>query len=410
MAASNMYRHSAQIHVARSSLPSPAPDDLSDSESEILAELDGRRREIDEEIARFKAHKEKEFHNFEKELRSKRKNHQHRPRDTQAKTATITSAVSSLFAGKQARPNGHVRGKKSIDDHLSPNLRPKAFPSKATVSIDRLTINGTTTPPVIGSPPFTKSLSRSPTNLSSLSLTPPRSGFIKPPLNEKCEADFNGVITPMYLPLLESRGSSLSPSRVISPQPTRSLTAPIVPSTSLPSALRTASGTTMRKKKHVTFQLNDSMIVEPSSSYEEIPSPEKLVEREQVDEMMDKAVKSYTPPTSPGPAREIAVVLADFRDGLSAAADGGSGVGFFELDEELNDLDDREIDHHEVGEHPARRGPDVILMLLQDPDDDVLKNSDNAPENELKPESFRAGSLPIDIVKPGSFRNSAAMP
>ncbi len=410
MATSNMYRHSAQINVARSSLPSPAPDDLSDSESDILAELDEKRRLIDEEISKFKTQKEKEFRNFEKELRSKRKNQQHRSRDTQARTASITSAVSSLFAGKQAPPNGHVKGKKSIDGHFSPDLRPKALPSKATVSVDRLTISGTTTPPVIGSPPLSKPLSRSPSNPSSLSLTPPRKGLTRAPQNEKCEADFNGVITPMYLPLLESRGNSLPPSRVTSPQPTRSLTAPIVPSTSLPSALRTASGTTVRKKKHVTFQLNDSAIVEPSSSYEEIPSPEKLVDSEQIDEMMDKAVKSCTPPAPLSPAREIPALRADFREGLSAAADGGSGVGFFELDEELVDLDDRETDHHEVGEDPVRRELDEILTHLQDLDDDVLKNSDNVPADELNTESFRAGSLPIDIVRPGSFRNGSIVP
>ena len=49
-----------------------APDDLSDSESEIVAELDKKRRQLDEEIARFKSQKDKEFREFEKELRSKK--------------------------------------------------------------------------------------------------------------------------------------------------------------------------------------------------------------------------------------------------------------------------------------------------------------------------------------------------
>ena len=80
------------------------------------------------------------------------------------------------------------------------------------------------------------------------------------------------------------------------------------------------------------------MIVEPSSSYEELPSPLKQVSSERLYEMMNVAAEDIAPvPVGP-----------KFGGVLVAASDGGSGVGFFELDEELDDLDDREVDYHEV--------------------------------------------------------------
>src|SRR5256885_4750785 len=114
-----MYRHSAQINVARPSLPSPAKDESSDSESEILAELAEKRREIDGEIASFKARKEREFRNFERDLRSGRNPSRPKPKDTEAaKSMSAVSAVSNLFVGKQSRPNGLGTSKK-LSDSLS---------------------------------------------------------------------------------------------------------------------------------------------------------------------------------------------------------------------------------------------------------------------------------------------------
>jgi hypothetical protein len=333
-----MYRHSAQINIARSSLPSPARDESSDSESEILAELDEKRRELDDEIANFKAQKEKEFRMFERELRSKRKTRLSKPTDTQARKGTsAVSAVSNLFVGKQARPNGLGKDKKLSGDLLKLGSRPKALPSQPTVGVDKLTINGTTTPPIVGTPPLTRSVSRSPINLS---ITPPRKGAGKL-FNARDEekTDFSGLFTPTYLPLLEARKStSLPAARATSPQTKRALTVPAIPSTSLPSALRTASGSAIRKRKHVTFQLGDTTIVEPSSSYEELPSPEKQVSSERIDEMMHTAARNI--PAGP--------VSPDFGGKFATATDGGSRVGFFELDEELDDRDDQEIDYHEV--------------------------------------------------------------
>jgi hypothetical protein len=395
-----MYRHSAQINVARSSLPSPARDESSDSESEILAELDEKRRQIDDEIASFRAQKEKEFQNFERERRYKRKPTRPKRKDNQSAEGTSAiSAVSNLFVGNQARPNGLDRGKKVSDGLSNSRSRPSALPSKPTVVVDKLTINGTTTPPIVGTPPLTRSLSRSPIDLS---VTPPRkSAGRSPNARDDDKSDFSGLFTPTYLPLLEARQtSSLPPARVGSQKAKRALTVPAMPSTSLPSALRTSSGSAMRKRKHVTFQLGDTMIVEPSSSYEELPSPHKQVSSERLGDMMNVATEDIAPvPVSP-----------KFGRGLVAASDGGSGVGFFELDEELDDLDDREVDYHEVSVSVQGKKPATILMKLQDHDEDEMKDHhEDGTEDELKSGSFHAGSLPIDIVRPGNFRDSSVI-
>ena len=51
-----------------------------------------------------------------------------------------------------------------------------------------------------------------------------------------------------------------------------------------------------------------------------------------------------------------------------------------------------------------------MLTKLQDPDEDPKTGREEGEaENELKSASFHAGSLPIDIVKPGSFRDSSAI-
>src|SRR5437763_12975095 len=131
-----MYRHSAQINVGRSSLPSPARDDSSDSESEILAELDEKRRQIDDEIASFRVQKEKEFQNFERELRSKRTSTRSKRKNNQSAQGTsAVSAMSNLFAGNQLRPNGLDKGKRVSDGLSNSRPRPSTVPSKAPVVV-----------------------------------------------------------------------------------------------------------------------------------------------------------------------------------------------------------------------------------------------------------------------------------
>ena len=47
-------------------------------------------------------------------------------------------------------------------------------------------------------------------------------------------------------------------------------------------------------------------------------------------------------------------------------------------------------------------------MKPQDQDEDEMKDHhEDEAEDELKSGSFHAGSLPIDIVRPGNFRDSS---
>ena len=324
-----MYRNSAQINIARASLPSPAPDDLfhndSEIETEILAELEHKRKELDGEIARFEKAKDKEFARFEHELRS-------RSRTTQ-RTKNAVSPVLSL---------------------------------------DRVTVNGPRGP---DTPPL---LSRSPTNLA---FTPPR----------RTERDFVGLFTPTYLPLLEGgekASSSVPRVRVRSPEMRRA-TAPVVVGGvsgvggSLPSALRRGAAAS-RRRKTVTFQLEDGGVVEPSGSdVEEVGSPVREVAVKRVEGLgKSKVVGNGVKIGSP----------------KMKAEGGGSGVGFFELDEELGvEQDDREV------------GGDVDYYKDEDEEEGGVggrfsKEKEGGEEEGLKSGSFHAGSLPIDIVRPGSFR------
>ena len=246
--------------------------------------------------------------------------------------------------------NGNTaKGKGPADGVLSPRSRPSALPSKPTVSLDKLTINGTTTPPLIGTPPLARALSRSPSNLSA---TPPRKSAGKSPTPDDRDADFRGLFTPSYLPLLESRERGPTQQRrTAPPQPKRALSSPSTSSSSLPSALRTASGTPARKRKHVTFQLADTAIVEPSSSHGELPSPQLQISQESIDQMMEDAARNEAAPLA-NPSASAPPSDAGFSGGLSSAEDGGSGVGFFELDEELSDLGERSVDHGMVSSLP----------------------------------------------------------
>ena len=178
----------------------------------------------------------------------------------------------------------------------------------------------------------------------------------------------------------------------------------------------------MRKRKHVTFQLADSAIVEPSSSYEEMPSPgpklrsESEDEASSIDEHMAESITSSIDgqndtddmrgPQSPAPAflspqirgreREGSADsdTSGFSGGFTGADDGGSGVGFFELDEELSS--------------PGPVETKSLKFDVQDLDpDDVHGNPGGGKVIDEKYGSFGVGSVPIDIVRPtGSWVGS----
>ena len=444
-----MYRNTASFSgsniVPTAHLPSPNKT-IDDSDSEMSILLDQKRKQLDEEIAQFKAVKDKEFQEFEKSLRKQR---QKRRREHRGKTDESSSTepgskpgALSLLAGaskEDAEINGnatHFTKDSQKTDGEKPAKR--APSSKPTISLVRRNIKGETTPPGPGSPlptdHLSKQISRSPPN-QNLAHTPPKGrsskGLTSPPPGKEGHDSFAGVFTPSYLPLLESKANedvlksqipgiklqrhnsfsnSQTSSELISPvaRSHRSQTAPTFPSTSLPSALRTASGTAVRRRKHVTFKLADSVVVDPSSSYEEMPSPEPRQESSEemngITELMgngkahphaehetdDEADNELTPPfwkrqirspTMKGRERnssadtitDVPASGADpnlspksFEDTLDQADDGGSAVGFFELDEEIAspgfgevrpfEIDDGDVDDPREEEKGRGRG------------------------------------------------------
>lgn len=333
-----MYRQSPHLSRPKSFLPSPAPDELSGPDLDITAILEKKRREIDEEIDIFTALKEKELKTFEDELRSSRR------RNPDAGNQPPISPKSEL--SKLHTDSFTAKEKKIHADEVTlSGLKPTSGPSKPSVSVDRVTINGMTTPPVFGTPPFERTLSHAPQNLS---IIPPRTSSAKesskPPTRADRENDFHGLFTPGYLPLLEAQPASLPPkSTSPSVTPSRcSLTAPILPSNSLPSALRTGDRT-VRKRKHVTFRLAHSVVVDPSSSYEETPS----LSDEQFEEDLNETEADLSAEILPSPSLKERP-MADTNGSPTIANKSSDEGDFFSFDEELeaaceNLPDDQEV-------------------------------------------------------------------
>ena len=534
-----MYRHhsTALAMAAKIStlLPSPMSVDTSasETESDTRAALDGKRKQLDEEIARFKSQKEEEFRDFELQLRRKRKR-QGSPANGEyqlARTPPTDPSVLSLL-GSRPQTNGYAHRQ---NGHAT--LRPKATPlSKPTLSVEKLTIVGTNAPPAATDAPpsvLARSLTGNarqprtePQETTSLPPIPKTQNNTKqepppPPITRDYNDSFAGVFTPTYLPLLDSRTSSSNPvpqtptqplpaersesnansytplpgssssslpSSPISPRipspAKRSYTSPLLPSntSSLPSALRGVSAYSAgtKKTKHVTFRLADSSVVEPSSSYEEMSSPDlpsetinRNTKSNGIDEMLSREGIPWSwnkGPTSP---------IVDKNDGMSLAGDGeddgdeegeedsglyiaggsssattaaendstaaagglqfqetedgGSGVGFFELEEEMNtpspglsprvrsprsdrnrffedwgalpDDDDGGTARDESNGEAYTTEEDIAAELEAATDEEKEEGFmvqglgiSNGKEREILPSTFSSGSVPIDIV------------
>ncbi|KIX93450.1 uncharacterized protein Z520_10869 [Fonsecaea multimorphosa CBS 102226] len=514
-----MYRNSAQLKCIKGIPPNalPSPDNTSDSDSELLDALDQKRRQLDEEVAKFKAAKDREFREFEKQLWVNKKRSRAGANSASEGTPTRASSTTSALNLLASTQNGSVPGRPGYkarrDAGAGDKVRKPAPLSGPTLSLEKLNITGETTPPLhtLGTPPtptiLARARSRSPTSAAARPTTPPPTQLkTDPPLTStptpsKDRSDpFAGVFTPMYLPLLESSDRSpivRSPqpmtsaeeeakrlqldaeskeradqvlkqqarsSQSLPPQPVsptvvatkRAQSTSILPSASLPSALRSTSGGG-RRRKHVMFQLADLKVVDPSSSYEEGPSPELEGETDmkgeaqhgghsleqhgnQVSDVRDKGspgllgakdrrrgrgrggrfispipspLASPSPSPTPSPALNGGSPSASplqsprlisspdesgFSGGLVGAADGGSGVGFFELDEELAspalrdgrpaeafDLEVEDEISEKIGRDPAGAGEKGLGIIPQ----------------------VQVGSVPIDIVKPsGSWVGS----
>jgi len=106
---------------------------------------------------------------------------------------------------------------------------------------------------------------------------------------------------------------------------------------------------------------------------------------------------SPLPSPSPSPTIHGLVASSDdsgFSGGLSASADGGSGVGFFELDEELASpafTEDRSFDLVRVPSQELGKVDDDLLL-----DEKV---GDKLSSGDVQVGSFAAGSVPINIIR-----------
>ncbi|KAG9787946.1 hypothetical protein ABEF93_005153 [Exophiala dermatitidis] len=539
-----MYRHSAQVNCIPRNAP-PSPDTTSDSESDILDALQRKRRQLDEEIARFKAAKDREFREFEKELRLHRK----KARSLESCCSSNISSSSSASAGILTAhgPVGHHKSKRA-EVGVGAKIVKTTPLSPATLSLAKLNITGETLPlnnDLVTPSVLTKTNSRS-TPPGSLNTTPPRSQKDsvpnpqhppQPPTPTSDRTDsFAGVFTPSYLPLLDSRDRTppRSSPQPLTPQeeekkqlqhpqqpdaadstsnqkaerdrqrpplkssqslPEQPVSPPVVvtstkrakstgqiptsasstnnTSTSLPpSALRKTSKSGVRKDaKHVHFQLADSTVVDPSSSYEEsspggMSSPEKEDSEDSPSSSFGTStgsggtlkktksrkgspkhlklpstndgggiagrrgrflspIPSPLPSPSPSPSPTIHGTGMEldsespFSGGLVMADDGGSGVGFFELDEELASpgLRDRPFEEEAEIEEVEDIDVDAEASTTEDMwrDDDGKRIPFGRDEGDEGfgaaatglGSSFAAGSVPIDIVRPtGSWVGS----
>lgn len=322
------------------SLPSPDYTGDSDSESEVAKELAQKRREIDEEIARFKSLKDKEFREFEHDLKCRRR--QRRASQQGKSTNGInyyefiknspsntppSNPVLSACEKKYRSPSGQLQPIRLIKANASPKVTPP------TICLDKINVSKEHSSHAHASPlqtpptPTKSSTSTtceashprhdsSPnTNSAPIRSNQPRDKvpFLPESTPHDDQGALGGIFVPGYLPLLDSRHdraqrqvegistepaspaepnmmpivavhssslpteSSLSESFQV-PQTKRAYTSPTASlnRTKLPPIIRNVNGRKHKsgKRKHVTFQLADRAIVEPSSSYEEGPSPD----------------------------------------------------------------------------------------------------------------------------------------
>lgn len=327
-------------YVNNHSLPSPDYTGDSDSDSEVAKELEQKRREIDEEIAHFKALKDKEFREFEHDLKSRRRqrraqqhgfrndgiNYYEFIKNSPSATPPSTSVLSACEK-KHRSPSGQLQPIRLIKANASPKVTPP------TICLDKMNVSKDyqpagdmdhmqIQPPAALIPASARKAYKqryaSPSSTSSASVhsearvkAPVLSA---PPVNPTTsEVHARGMAVPNYLPLLDggydnnrsqvdgistepaspaepsimsvitAQSSSLPTESSLSesfqiPQTKRAYTSPTstLNRAKLPPIIRNVNGRKHKsgKRKHVTFQLADRAIVEPSSSYEEGPSPD----------------------------------------------------------------------------------------------------------------------------------------
>ena len=340
--------------VTHHSLPSPEYTGDSDSDSDVIHELEQKRRQLDEEVARFRAQKDKEFRDFETEVKASRRQRRaqqsfHRNNATNyyeftnnyqftknSPSATPPSVSTLSGCEKKIRsPQNHHGYRQSEPIKLMKATGGlKATPP--TICLDKTNIKGESipqshanplqTPPTPTNIPSKPSGSQNhaPSNTahkdvsSDTTSIQPEPLRAKPPIspdNSNHNQALVRLFVPPYLPSLGAQtdrnvlerpieGIQTEPAspvgRTISiesmaiqasslptessmtdslhmPTTRRAYTSPpVVNRRHLPPIIRNVNGRRRAsgKRKHVTFQLADRAIVEPSSSYEEGPSPD----------------------------------------------------------------------------------------------------------------------------------------
>jgi hypothetical protein len=280
---------------------------------EIVEALEGKRRQLDEEIGRFKKEKEKEFKLFESELRaSKTKNRKDRQGDGDGENDSNGDAIPVVNGTSRGNSSS---GTKSSHDNTSAMNESNSLPgppsrqrtssiSELTGSLNRVDPNG-----ISNSYSSPKDSTSNQSQQSKMLLD--RDTQVTRSTHDR-DTEFQGVFTPSYLPLIDSKRQSppqssstktkSKPHLCLTPSPTPSSSSfppqssitlaranvtsnptsalnsktssrSSLSSTSLPSALRAPSsgrnkGKKPRSSKRVLFQLATA-IVQPTSSYEE---------------------------------------------------------------------------------------------------------------------------------------------
>jgi len=332
--------------VIQHSLPSPEYTGDSDSDTDIIHGLEQKRRQLDEEIARFRAQKDKEFRDFEAELKARKRQkraQQHFQKNNAsnyhefAKNSLSTTPPSiSLLSGceKKARSPNSLRAYKDSEPIKLMNVGSKVT-TPPTISLDRTNIAGESISQshanVSQTPPMpndfflpsssqahvssTTAEKRACSDSASIQSEPPREKPPLSPVGKNHEQAFAGLFISACLSTLDKRdgqnqidtpiegtqtepASPVVPTMSVEAMPPQSSSLPTqssmtdslqVPTTrraytspstvnrgTLPPIIRNVNGRkkSTGKRKHVTFQLADRAIVEPSSSYEEGPSPD----------------------------------------------------------------------------------------------------------------------------------------
>lgn len=265
-----------------------------DVDLDIIQELEEKRRQLDDEIACFRALKEKEFQQFRIELRLRTKSRrelQSTGADIQPDLALYSSSVS---ASPRSGRTSHAR--KTSWSHLNDSISliktsPCPKVTAPTTAVDRTTIQRQDTPAnhaQHGNPSLTvptPNIGKTPTSTSNHDPEPADRTYLMPHPDSPSEWVSNTQPTSPVESRRHESVQSLSSSLPLEPSfspglqivhTKRAYTSPLAGSRrTLPSIIRNADERKRltAKRKHVTFQLADNAIVEPSSSYEEAASP-----------------------------------------------------------------------------------------------------------------------------------------